>query len=151
KQWVERARDTGYAAIDVNVTGTDPMQVELCGVALALAPNEACYVPLGHRQGGEGGAGGLFRGGPAPRQLSEAAALDALRPLLRDPGILKIGHDAKFAWQIFALRGIETISHDDVMLMSYALDAGRQNHRVEALATAVFTHAAIDLDALLKP
>ena len=34
------------------------MQAELCGFSLAVAPNEACYVPLSHRQGGEGA--GLF-------------------------------------------------------------------------------------------
>jgi DNA polymerase-1 len=149
-RWVERARDTGLAAIDVSVAGTDPMQAELCGISLAVAPGEACYVPLGHRQGGEGGAGGLFRGDLAPDQLSETAALDALKPLLADPGLLKIGHDVKFAWQIFALRGIAVASCDDIMLMSYALDAGRQNHRLEALATGTLTHAAAEIDALLK-
>ena len=65
--------------------------------------------------------------------------------------MLKIGHDLKFAWQIFALRGIEIAPYDDTMLMSYALDAGRQNHSVEALAESSFTHAAIDIATLLKP
>src|SRR5580658_7297522 len=78
KAWIDRARDTGFAAIDVSALGTDPMQAELCGFALAVAPNEACYVPLAHRQGGEGGSGSLFRGDLAPDQLSEAAALEAL-------------------------------------------------------------------------
>ena len=150
KRWVDRARDTGLAAIDVRVSGTDPMQAELCGVSLAVAAGEACYIPLAHRQGGEGGAGGLFRGDLAPDQLSETAALDALKPLLVDRGVLKIGHDVKFAWHIFALRGIEIASYDDIMLMSYALDAGRQNHRLEALAASFLQHAAVDGDALLK-
>ena len=83
------------------------MQAELCGLALAVAPNEACYVPLGHRQGGEGEAGGLFRRRARARpDCPKRAALDALKPLLEDRGVLKIGHDLKFAWQIFALRGI---------------------------------------------
>jgi len=150
RTWIDRARDTGFAAIDVSAIGTDPMQAELCGFSLAVAPNEACYVPLGHRQGGEGGTGSLFRGDLAPDQLAEAAALDALRPMLADPGVLKIGHDLKFAWQMLALRGSEIAAYDDTMLMSYVLDAGRQNHRLEALATSTFTHAAIEIDALLK-
>ncbi len=150
KSWIEWARDTGLVAIDVSVAGADPMQAEMCGVSLAVAAGEAAYVPLGHRQGGEGGAGGLFRGDLAPDQISEAAALEALKPLLRDPGVLKIGHDVKFAWQTFALRGIEIAAYDDTMLMSYALDAGRQNHRLAPLAASTFTHTAIELDALLK-
>jgi DNA polymerase-1 len=148
--WVERARETGFLAIDVSALGADPMQAELCGLSLAVAPNEACYVPLGHRQGGEGGSGSLFRGDLAADQIAEAAALDVLRPLLADPGVLKIGHDLKFAWQMFALRGVEIAAYDDTMLMSYALDAGRQNHRLEALAVATFTHTAVEIDSLLK-
>ena len=146
--WIERARDIGFVAIDAAAASNDPMQTELCGFSLAVGPNEACYVPLGHR---EGGSEGLFRGDVAPDQIAEHAALDALKPLFTDRGVLKIGHDLKFAWQIFALRGIEIVAYDDTMLMSYALDAGRQNHRIESLAESAFTHAAIDIDALLKP
>ena len=149
--WIERARDVGFVVLDVSAASSDPMQAELCGFSLAVAPNEACYVPLGHRQGGEGGSEGLFRGDVVPGQIAERAALDALRPLLTDRGVLKIGHDLKFAWQIFALRGIEIAPYDDTMLMSYALDAGRQNHSVESLAESSFTHAAIDVATLLKP
>ena len=146
--WIERARDIGFVAIDAAAASNDPMQTELCGFSLAVGPNEACYVPLGHR---EGGSEGLFRGDVAPDQIAEHAALDALKPLFTDRGVLKIGHDLKFAWQIFALRGIEIVAYDDTMLMSYALDAGRQNRRIESLAESAFTHAAIDVDALLKP
>jgi DNA polymerase I len=146
--WIARARDTGFVVIDTSAASNDPMQAELCGFSLAIGPNEACYLPLGHR---EGGSDGLFRGDVAPGQIAEHAALDALRTLLTDRGVLKIGHDLKFAWQIFALRGIEIAPYDDTMLMSYALDAGRQNHSVEALAESSFTHAAIDVATLLKP
>jgi DNA polymerase-1 len=148
--WIERARDLGVVAVDVSAAGSDPMQAELCGLALAVAPNEACYAPLGHRRGGEGGGASLFRGDIAPEQIPEGAALDALRPLLADRGVLKIGHDLKFAWQILALRGAEIAAYDDTMLMSYALDAGRQNHSLESLAESTFTHAVADIDALLK-
>ena len=148
--WIERARDLGVVAVDVSAASSDPMQAELCGLALAVAPNEACYVPLGHRRGGEGGGASLFRGDIAPEQIPEGAALDALRPLLADRGVLKIGHDLKFAWQILALRGAEIAAYDDTMLMSYALDAGRQNHNLESLAESTFTHAVADIDALIK-
>ena len=67
KAWVERARDLGMVAVDVIAAYPDPMLAELCGISLAVAPNEACYVPLSHRQGGEGGEAGLFQGDIAPR------------------------------------------------------------------------------------
>ena len=149
--WVERVRDTGMLALDVATAAGDPMQAELCGISLAVAPNEACYVPLSHRQGGDAEGGSLFRGELLADQIPERAALEALKPLLTDPGVLKIGYDVKFAWQMFALRGIEIAAYDDVMLMSYALDAGRASQALPSLAEHTFNHAAIDLGALIKP
>jgi DNA polymerase-1 len=150
RAFIERARDAGFVAIDVQTTSLDPMQAELCGFALAVGPNEACYVPLGHRQGGEGGNGTLFRGDVVPDQMSEDAALEALKPLLTDAGVLKIGEDFKFDWQIFALRGIEIAPYDDIKLMSYVVDAGRADHGLGGLAQSYFDHAAIDLNEVIK-
>src|ERR1700722_8421233 len=64
--WIARARDAGVIALDVATPSGDPMQAELCGFSLAVAPNEACYVPLSHRQGGDAEGGGLFRGDLVP-------------------------------------------------------------------------------------
>jgi DNA polymerase I len=147
---IERARENGFVAIDTQTTSLDPMQAELCGFALAVAPNEACYVPLGHRQGGEGGNGTLFRGDVVPDQIPEGDALEALKPLLTDAGVLKIGEDFKFDWQVFALRGIEIAPYDDTQLMSYVVDAGRADHGLGGLAQSYFDHAAIDLNELIK-
>src|ERR1700735_1804721 len=103
--WIARARDAGVIALDVATPSGDPMQAELCGFALAVAPNEACYVPLSHRQGGDADGGGLFERGRALDEIAEQAALAAMKPLLEDAGVLTIGHDVKFDWQIFAQRG----------------------------------------------
>src|SRR5262249_30514052 len=46
QQWVARAIDLGTVAIDAQGSSIDPMQAALVGVSLAVAPNEACYVPL---------------------------------------------------------------------------------------------------------
>ncbi len=148
KAWAERARDTGVVALQVSSVSIDPMQAELCGFALAVAPNEACYVPLSHRQGGEGA--GLFRGDVVANQIPEAKALEVLKPLLEDRGVLKIGHDLKFTWQVFAQRGIEIASYDDVILMSYVADAGRAGHALDSLAERTFSHAALDINELIK-
>ena len=66
----------------------------MSGIALALAPNDACYIPLGHKQSGDGA--GLFDAGLAPDQIKASDALAALKPLLESAGILKIGFNIKF-------------------------------------------------------
>jgi DNA polymerase I len=146
--WIARARDLGAVALDTQTTSLDPMQATLCGFSLALAANEACYVPLGHRKRGDGGDGSLFAGEIAPDQIEERAALEAMKPLLEDPGVLKVGQDIKFDLQMFALRGIDLAPYDDVMLMSYVLDAGRASHALASLSQRYLDHAAIDYNQL---
>ena len=132
QEWVERAQDLGSLAIDTETSTLDPMQATLCGFSLAVAPNEACYVPLAHRVGGEKGS--LFASDLAPEQIPEPDALRVLKPVLEDRGVLKIGQNLKFNSQIFALRGIELGPYDDTMLMSYVLDAGRSDHGLDPLS-----------------
>src|SRR5262249_2747301 len=141
--WIARARDIGVVAMDTETTSLDPMQAALCGFSLALAPNEACYVPVGRRQGGVG-KGGLFAGDIVPEQIEESAALAAIKPLLEEPGVLKVGQNLKFDLQIFALRGIELAPFDDTMLLSYVVDAGRSDHGLDPLSQRYLDHATID-------
>jgi DNA polymerase I len=141
KTWIARAHDAGQFVMEVKANSIDPMRAEICGIALALKPNEACYVPLAHRQSGDGS--GLFAAGLAPDQVKASEALDVLRPILESAGILKIGFNVKFAAVLFAQAGITLRNCDDVQLMSYALDAGRNAHGLDALAETWLGHATI--------
>ncbi len=145
--WIARAWDTGTFAIDTMANSDDPMQADICGIALALAPNDACYVPLAHRQSGDGA--GLFDAGLAPDQIKAGDALAALKPLLESTGILKIGFNIKFNAVMLAQHGITVRNVDDAQLMSYALDAGRNSHAVESLAERWFGHAVVHYGELI--
>jgi DNA polymerase-1 len=140
-RWIAGARERGHVAVDTETTSLDPMQAELCGFSLALAPNEACYVPLAHRQGGDGS--GLFAGGLAPDQITEQDALAALKPLLEDECVLKIGQNLKFDMLVFAQRDITLRGIDDTLLMSYVLDAGRSAHGMDPLSEQWLGHTPI--------
>ena len=139
--FLARIHDVGHVAIEAKASSIDPMQAEFCGLALALGPNDACYIPLAHRQAGDGG--GLFDAGLAPDQVKETDARDALRPYLESTGILKIGFNIKFAAVMLAQAGITLRNADDVQLMSYALDAGRNAHGLENLAERWLGHAVL--------
>jgi len=141
--WIGRARAAGVVAVDTETTSLDPMQAELCGFSLAIAPNEACYVPLSHKTGGEAGGTGLFAGERAADQIEEADALRELKSLLEDPSVLKVAQNLKFDAQIFALRGIDMTPCDDTLLMSYVLDAGRSAHGMDALSERLLNHRTI--------
>ena len=149
--WIARARETGIVAFDTETTSLDPMRAELCGISLAVAENEACYVPLNHREGGSatGEAGGdLFvpEAKLCEGQIPEADALKALKPLLEDPSVLKIAQNLKYDWLIMRQRGIEVAPCDDTMLMSYVLDAGTGGHGMDDLAQRWLSHETIRYD-----
>jgi DNA polymerase I len=139
--FIARVHDIGHFALEAKASSIDPMQAEMCGIALALAPNDACYIPLAHKQSGDGA--GLFAAGLAPDQIRANDALEALRPLLESAGILKIGFNIKFNAVMFAQHGVTIRNHDDAQLMSYALDAGRNSHALDALAERWLGHAII--------
>ena len=140
--WIARARDEGLVAIDVETSSPDPLQGELIGVSLAVRPGEACYIPINHRTG----ENDLFDGaGLAPDQLTEAEAIALLKPLLEQPGVLKIGHDVKSDMHVFALRGVGVAPIDDAMLLSYTLDAGAtgDDHSLVTLSERFLGHKPI--------
>jgi DNA polymerase-1 len=139
--WIKRAHESGVVAVDTETTSLDPMQAQLCGFSLAVAPNEACYVPIGHQK--EGGGDGLFAAGLAPDQITEADALAALKPLLEDKSILKVAQNMKYDWLVFAQCGIEIAGFDDTMLLSYVLDAGKGSHGMDDLAQRWLNHDTI--------
>jgi DNA polymerase-1 len=144
--WLARIHDVGHFAIEAKADSIDPLQAEICGIALALAPNDACYVPLAHKQPGSGA--GLFDTGFAPGQIKAADALAALKPLLESQGLLKIGFNIKFNAVMFAQAGITLRNYDDAQLMSYALDAGRSAHGLDSLAERWLGHATLTFGEL---
>lgn len=116
--WIERAFAARVVAIDTETSSLDAMRAELAGISLALGPNDACYIPLGH--------GGSDMFAEKPVQVPRAAAYDALRPLLESDAVLKIGQNIKYDLNILSsCAGIDVAPIDDTMILSFALDAGR--------------------------
>ncbi|HTT98753.1 MAG TPA: DNA polymerase I [Rhizomicrobium sp.] len=137
-EWIVRARELRAVAVDTETTSLDPMQAGLCGVSLAVAPGEACYIPCGHRAGGD-----LMSSRDAIVQIAEKDLIAALKPLLEDPGVLKIAQNLKYDYLIFLQRGIRVAPYDDTMLMSYALDGGLHGHGMDELSELHLTHTPI--------
>jgi len=111
------------------------MLAELVGVSLALAPNLACYVPIGH------GGSDMFAERPA--QIHRDVALAKLKPLLEDPSVLKIGHNLKYDLVVLGRLGIGLAPYDDTIVMSFDLDAGLHGHGMDELAATHLSHTCI--------
>jgi DNA polymerase I len=145
--WIAAAREAGRFAFDTETTGLDALTAGLVGLSIATAPGKACYVPLAHLAGGGGFDFGDAAGQP---QAPLKETLAALKPLLEDASILKIGHNMKFDLLVMAGRGIEMTPIDDTMLLSYALDGGRTEHGMDALSLRHLGHTCIPFSQVIE-
>ena len=137
KHWVKRCFEVGVCAVDLETDSLDSAAANLVGVCLAVADNEACYIPLGHV-----GEGDLLGGG-APKQIPMQEALDVLKPMLHDESVLKVGQNFKYDLGVFFRYGLNPAPFDDTMLISYALACGLHGHGMDALSELHFGHEAI--------
>lgn len=145
-KWLDQARARGRVAVDTETTSLDGMQAELVGVSLAIEPGHAAYLPLGHITGGDDLFGDSRR---ADGQMDIDEALALLKPVLEDPGILKIGQNMKYDFKILARHGIRVAPIDDTMLMSYAMFSGLHNHGMDALSDRYLDHRPIPIKDLI--
>lgn len=122
-EWLARLQAAPLFAFDTETTSLDYMEARVVGVSFAIEPGKAAYVPFGHDYLG------------APVQLTEAAVLGKLKPLLEDPARLKVGQNLKYDRNVLLNHGIELqgIAYD-TMLESYVLNSTASRHDMDSLA-----------------
>jgi DNA polymerase-1 len=142
-EWIAEAREQGYVAVDTETDGLNPVSARIVGVSLALAPNKACYIPLGH------GSKGDLLSGDKPKQIDIGVAMEMLKPLLEDPSVLKIGQNIKYDMSVFCGHDIRVAPIDDTMLLSFVLSAGANNHGMDELSELYLRHTPIPIKELI--
>ena len=147
EKWIRAAQEAGHVAFDTETTGLDANAADLVGFSLATEPGLACYVPVGHQEGANDLFGG---GGLAAGQMAIRDALQLLKPLLEDDGVLKIGQNLKFDMLVMLRHGIAIHPIDDTMLLSYTLDGGRGTHGMDDLALRHLGHVCMSFDQALE-
>ena len=136
KRLAAAARMAGAVALHLEGTVADEMRAAVVGIACAYAPGRAWYVPLGHVSAADQGSLELGDAAPdgAPPQIPADAAIALLKPLLEDPGTLKIGHNIKGPVKVLARLGITVAPIEDTMLLSFTLGGGRDKHGAAEIA-----------------
>ena len=121
--WIAKLKAAPLVCIGVETNSPDYMHARLVGLAFAVAPGDAAYIPLAHDYTG------------APPQLALDRVLGALKPLLEDPELAKVGRRLKFDAHILANHGITLQGQRyDSMLESYVLDSVATRHDLESTA-----------------
>ncbi|HET6971331.1 MAG TPA: DNA polymerase I, partial [Phenylobacterium sp.] len=139
--WIARARAAGVVAFDTETDALSSSSANLCGVSLAVAPGEACYIPVGHEE-----THGLQLDAPADlTQIPLDEAVARLKPLFEDPTVLKVAQNAKYDMAVLARYGVAVTPVDDTMLISFALEGGlHKSYGMDELSRRLLDHEPID-------
>ena len=148
--WIDEIQLAGVFAFDTETNSLDAMQADLVGLSLSVQGGRACYVPIAHISAGNQGNDELDLGATRsnvspelPKQLARTRVIEMLKPLLEDPGLLKVGHNIKYDMQVMARYGVEVGPIDDTMLLSYVLEGGLHGHGLDELAALHLGHTNI--------
>ncbi|MBI5572024.1 MAG: DNA polymerase I [Desulfomonile tiedjei] len=134
-KWVKRIKDVGKLSVDTETTSEQPVRAELVGISLCCEDGQACYIPVGHVKG---------------PQLGKKDVLEALRQVLEDESIEKIGQNIKYDLIVFQREGVEIRGIAcDTMLASYLLDPSRRGHSLDDLAEIFLEHRTIHIKELI--
>lgn len=128
--WLKNIEITGIVSIDTETTSIDAVSAQLVGISLSIEPGNAIYIPLNHKSK----EGGLIA--DKINQLDTNLVLSLLKPILEDASIIKIGQNIKYDMTVLHNAGdINIYPYHDTMLMSFALDAGKQSgHGMDSLS-----------------
>ncbi|MEH6344613.1 MAG: DNA polymerase I [Bermanella sp.] len=134
---IEKLKSVPYFAFDTETTSLNYRQAKVVGLSFALAPNDACYLPLGHDYI------------DAPAQLDLDETLQKLKPILEDENIKKVGQNLKYDAHVLRNHGItlKGISHDS-MLESYVLNSTATKHNMDDLAKKYLNHNCISFEEI---
>lgn len=128
--WVTLLASCSLVCVDTETTSLDPLEAELVGISLAILPDAPAYIPLAHQDG--------------TRQLDRNEVLAALKPILENPAIRKVGQNLKYDYRVFLQYGITFAGITfDTMLESYVLNSGLGRHNMDALALKYLNRTTI--------
>ena len=119
--FVKKLSEQTRVAVDTETTSERPRWAELVGLSFAWNEGEAYYIPV--------------RAPLGEPQLPVQEVLEALRPVLENPAIAKVGQNLKYDVIVLRSAGVDVqgISFD-TMVADYLVDPGERTHSLDDLA-----------------
>lgn len=128
KTFLTELKKQSAFAVDTETTGLDPWNAKLLGLSFSWQKGTGWYV------------------------VATDKRIDALRPVLEDRNIQKIGHNMKYDAEILKLNGVNLAPLSfDTMLASYLLNSTSRQHSLDALAFTEFGYEMMPIEALIGP
>jgi DNA polymerase-1 len=121
EQFLSELRRQKRFAFDTETDALGAMNSNLIGISFSWEPATGYYVPV--------------CGPPGSQVLKCEQVVEALRPILEDPDVKKVGHNIKYDLLVMRqaginLRGIEL----DSMIAAFLIDSSRMQYGIDRLA-----------------
>lgn len=134
--FLEQLRIQKCISIDTETTDIRPRWAKLVGISMSWNDAEAWYLPLRSPEG--------------ETCLNFDETLAALKPILEDPAVAKIGQNIKYDMIVLRSAGVRLAGTVmDTMVASYLLEAGQRNHNLDELARTYLGHETIKISELI--
>lgn len=128
------AQGFGFA-IDLETDSVAAVSAGLVGVAIALQPGQAFYIPVGHVAAGDAGS--------EAHQLALEEVITKLKPLLENPSVPKYTHNGKYEIMVLARYGVALKGLTfDTMLAAWLLEPSQRTY---ALADVAWQRLGLEL------
>jgi len=136
-EWLEKLKQSDLFAFDLETDSLDTLSANIVGIALAVAPGEAAYLPVGHDYL------------DAPDQLDRREVLAQLKPILEDSNALKVGQNLKYDRGVLKNYDIELGGIKfDTMLESYLLNSVVGKHDMDSLSARWLNHKTVTFEEI---
>jgi DNA polymerase-1 len=135
---IKQVKEKGIISIDTETTSKNPLQAKLVGISFSCEERKGYYLPLAHAYSG------------APPQLNMAESLEALREVLEDERIAKVGQNIKYDAEVLKLHGVTLRGiHFDTMIASYIINPSLRQHNLDYLAQHYLNHKMISYEEVV--
>jgi DNA polymerase-1 len=121
---VEALRTAGRFAFDTETTALNPRSAELVGMSFSTQPYSGWWVP------------------------ASQTAMEALRPVLADASLTKIGHNLKFDLAVLAEQDCPVAGPCYDTMLAHALIDPEQRHSLDVLAEDILKYTTIRFSEL---
>lgn len=137
ENWIKKLNSVDIFAFDLESDARDVLSAKIVGMAFAVSPGEAAYLPIGHDYLN------------APEQLDSIEVMKQLKPLLENSKLVKVGHNLKYDYSVLKNYDIELNGIQfDTMLESYCLNSVGGKHDINSLASRWLNHKTVTFEEI---
>ena len=134
--FLDELKQQNCISFDTETTSLRPREAEIVGYAFAWEEGRAFYLPV--------------RAPAGDAVLDPTETLEALRGVLEDPAVKKVGQNLKYDMVVMRSAGVLVAGVEyDTMIASYLLSAGERTHNLDDLAQRYLNHTTTKISELI--